>query len=41
MALEIKVLDWDRHNKYGRVKPVNGIPTLFIFIIGSPAAIQI
>jgi hypothetical protein len=38
MALEIKVLDWDRH-KYGRVKPVNGIPTLHIFIIGSPAAI--
>jgi hypothetical protein len=26
MTLEIQVLDWDIHKKYGWVKPVNGIP---------------
>jgi hypothetical protein len=33
MVLEIQVLVWDRY-KNVRVKPVNGIPTLPLFIIG-------
>jgi hypothetical protein len=24
---------WDRHKKCDRVKPVNGIPTIYIFVI--------
>jgi hypothetical protein len=28
MTLEIQILAWQRHNKWDRVKQVNGIPTL-------------
>ena len=40
MALEIQVLVCDRHNIFGEVRPVNGIPTLFVLIIRSPTTIQ-
>jgi hypothetical protein len=40
MALKVQVLAWDRHKNVG-VKPVNGIQTLTLLIIGSPTAIQI
>jgi hypothetical protein len=41
MPMEFQVLDWDRHNIWGGVKPLHSISQLSHLTIGSSTAIQI
>ena len=41
MAMDIKILAWGQADKCGGVKPVNGILTIPLLIIGSPMTTQI